>query len=58
MKNIVFLTGVVLSLLILFGLRYEFHVIGDVGFRIAAILMFVSVLIVRSIAKISFFSHS
>ena len=58
MKNMIFLIGVVLGLVILFGLRYEFNVIGDMGFRIAAILMLVSVLIIRSTAKISFFSHS
>ncbi len=58
MKNMMFLMAVVLGLAILFGLRYEFNVIGDMGFRIAAILMLVSVLVIRSTAKISFFSHS
>lgn len=58
MKNVMFLIGVVLALGLLFGLRYEFNVIGDMGFRIAAILMLVSVLVIRSTAKISFFSHS
>lgn len=58
MKNVMFLIGVVLGLGLLFGMRYEFNVIGDMGFRIAAILMPVSVLVLRSTAKISFFSHS
>ena len=58
MKNMMFLIGVVLGLGLLFGLRYEFNVIGDMGFRIAAILVLVSVLVIRSTAKISFFSHS
>lgn len=58
MKNVMFLIGVVLGLGLLFGMRYEFNVIGDMGFRIAAILMPVSVLVIRSTAKISFFSHS
>lgn len=58
MKNMMFLIGVVLGLVVLFGLRYEFNVIGDMGFRIAAILMLISVLIIRSTAKISFLSHS
>lgn len=57
MKNIIFLAGVFISLIILFALRYQFNLIGDVGFRIAALLMFISVLIIRSIAKISFFSN-
>ncbi|WP_161566919.1 MULTISPECIES: hypothetical protein [unclassified Exiguobacterium] len=58
MKNIMFLLAVVLGLVLLFGLRYEFHVIGDLGFRVTAVLMLVTVLVVRSTAKISFFSHS
>ncbi|WP_161567337.1 hypothetical protein [Exiguobacterium sp. SH4S7] len=57
MKNMMFSMGVVLGLLLLFGLRYEFNVIGDMGFKVTAILMFVTMLIIRSAANISFFSR-
>lgn len=58
MKNTIFLVSVVLGLLVLFGLRYQFNVIGNTEFKIIAILMLVTVLIIRSSSKISFFSNN
>jgi hypothetical protein len=56
MKNMVFLAGALMGLLVLFGLRYQFNVIGDQGFKIIAVVMLISVLIIRSKLNISFFN--
>ena len=55
MKNLIFLTGVIISVLILFGMRYPLNVINDYTFRVIIIIMFVLVLFIRYTLKISFF---
>lgn len=55
MKNMIFLASVIIGVLILLGLRYPLNLINDITFRIISIILLVSVLLLRSTLKISFF---
>ncbi len=54
MKNIYFFIAVVVTILIIFSLRYSFHIINDSTLRIIMPTLLIVVLWLRKVFKIDF----